>query len=116
MRRNTVSQFIETIWEIVSDPDSDEIICWNPHGTSFSILDTDLFASNIIPKHFNHSNLSSFIRQVPSLLTQLNMYNFHKNKTKTVGLEFHHKLFRRGAKYIFNHHRELLIGIKRKPS
>jgi hypothetical protein len=64
MRRNTVSQFIETIWEIVSDPNSDSIIRWSPHGTSFSILDTEIFAKDIVPHHFNHSNLSSFIRQV----------------------------------------------------
>lgn len=64
MRKNAVSQFIETIWEIVSDPNSDVIIRWSSHGTSFSILDTDLFAKEIIPQHFNHSNLSSFIRQV----------------------------------------------------
>ena len=40
MRRNTISQFIESIWDIVSDGVSDEIISWNPHGTSFSIHDT----------------------------------------------------------------------------
>lgn len=68
MKRNTVSQFIETIWEIVSDPLCDEIIRWNPHGTSFSILDTEIFEKNIIPRYFNHSNLSSFIRQVEDFL------------------------------------------------
>lgn len=43
MRRNVVSQFIESIWEIVSDAESDDVICWNAHGTSFLILDTQLF-------------------------------------------------------------------------
>jgi hypothetical protein len=34
-----------------------------------------------------------------AFLTQLNMYNFHKRKTNSGAIEFHHKLFRRNLKY-----------------
>lgn len=44
------------------------------------------------------------------------MYNFHKKKTSEGPVEFHHKLFRRNQQYIIWLLRQLLIGIKRKPS
>lgn len=48
-------------------------------------------------------------------LTQLNMYNFHKRKTPE-GVQFYHQLFRKGQRYALFNVRQLLIGIRRKPS
>lgn len=98
MKKNVVSPFIELIWDLISNPDSDHIVSWSPNGTSFCIIDPQAFADIILSKHFKHANISSFVRQVSYFLIQLNMYNFHKNKTNTEFLEFFHKLFRRDAK------------------
>lgn len=64
MKKNVVSPFIEMIWEIVSDPETDPIITWSANGTSFCILNPDLFAEQILTTSFKHGNISSFVRQV----------------------------------------------------
>jgi hypothetical protein len=55
---------------MVSDSDSD-IISWTGVGDSFTIKDIDAFQKTVLPKYFNHSKFSSFVRQ-------LNFYGFQK--------------------------------------
>lgn len=69
MKKNVVSPFIEMIWEIVSDPQTDHIVSWNPNGTSFCITNSQIFADEILTTSFKHGNISSFVRQVFHLLT-----------------------------------------------
>jgi hypothetical protein len=40
------------------------IASWSERGDSFVIKDPDVFAAQIIPRYYNHSNFSSFVRQV----------------------------------------------------
>eukprot|EP00299_Pterocystis_sp_00344_P015752 c7878_g1_i1.p1 GENE.c7878_g1_i1~~c7878_g1_i1.p1 ORF type:complete len:236 (-),score=29.23 c7878_g1_i1:89-796(-) len=94
-----VPSFLTKTWDIVNDPDTDHIISWNETGMSFIIHDTTAFLTDVVPKHFKHNNLASFIRQ-------LNIYGFQKVGNKHV-CEFRHDLFR--AK-----ERHLLSQIKRK--
>lgn len=75
------------------------MIAWNEEGSSFVIEDEARFASALLPHYFKHSNIASFIRQVPLSHIQLNMYNFHKRKTASGRTEFYHKLFRKNHRH-----------------
>lgn len=44
--------FPEVLYEIVSDPDTDDICSWLPHGRGFMILNKNRFGSEILPKYF----------------------------------------------------------------
>lgn len=56
------------------------MISWDKDGIGFVVKDVVAFTKEILPKYFRHGNFSSFVRQVNSLLIQLNMYDFHKVK------------------------------------
>ena len=49
-------------------------------------------------------------------LTKLNMYNFHKRKTTSGAIEFHHKLFRRGLRYTVFYKDSFLLASKENPA
>ncbi|XP_056422430.1 heat shock factor protein 2-like isoform X1 [Hyla sarda] len=106
---STVPKFLTKIWALVEDPRNSEYICWSQDGNSFIVLDEERFAKEILPRHFKHNNMASFVRQ-------LNWYGFHKVLQDDTGASRHdkycsgryqHHFFKRG-------HEELLIKIKRK--
>lgn len=79
-----------------------ELVRWSESGDTLIITDINTFSDKILPEYFNHSNYSSFIRQ-------LNMYGFRKEnkEKKTKQEEYKHEFFRRGCK-------DLLKSITRK--
>ncbi|XP_054852011.1 heat shock factor protein 3-like isoform X2 [Eublepharis macularius] len=106
-----VPGFLAKLWALVEDPGSDAVICWSRNGQTFSILDEQRFAKELLPKYFKHNNLSSFIRQ-------LNIYGFRKvialengmmTSVKNLAIEFQHPFFKQ-EKF------SLLANIKRKVS
>ncbi|BFU20237.1 heat shock transcription factor, putative [Entamoeba histolytica HM-1:IMSS-B] len=93
--------FIAKLYLLVNSPQSNSLICWSEplKGTAICVNNPVQFAQEILPKHFKHSNIASFVRQ-------LNIYGFHKLDCKE-GLCFKHEFFQRA-------HPELLEKIKRK--
>lgn len=61
---DSVAPFLKKCYEIVDDEATDSIISWNQTGESFVIWDSTEFSVRLLPKHFKHSNFSSFMRQL----------------------------------------------------
>ena len=97
----SVPPFVIKLYDLVTQPETDGIVCWGSSGNSFLLLDTRLFSQLVLPMHFKHDNLRSFERQ-------LNIYGFQRCIAQPTehALEFFHPKFRRDQ-------RELLLEIKR---
>ncbi|KAJ8652780.1 hypothetical protein O0I10_011586 [Lichtheimia ornata] len=69
--KSNASSFITKLYSLVNDTRHQDLISWNPTGTSFLICNVKRFAQQVLPEYFKHGNFSSFVRL-------LNMYGFHK--------------------------------------
>ncbi|KAK8944924.1 Heat stress transcription factor A-1 [Platanthera zijinensis] len=56
---------------MVDEPSTDSIVSWSLSGRSFVVWKPLVFARDLLPNYFKHSNFSSFVRQ-------LNTYGFRK--------------------------------------
>lgn len=63
--------FLTKTFEMVEDPETNEVVSWSRDRNSFVVWDPHRFSTDLLPKYFKHSNFSSFIRQ-------LNTYGFRK--------------------------------------
>eukprot|EP00301_Raphidiophrys_heterophryoidea_P008012 c13026_g1_i3.p1 GENE.c13026_g1_i3~~c13026_g1_i3.p1 ORF type:complete len:256 (-),score=58.06 c13026_g1_i3:232-999(-) len=90
-----VPAFLTKTYDIVNDPSSDMIVSWGQTGETFVIHNTTEFCTSILPSHFKHNNLASFVRQ-------LNIYGFQKVGNKHMW-EFRHERFRRGERHMLAH-------------
>ncbi|KAJ6500370.1 transcription factor Hsf1 [Mycena sanguinolenta] len=66
-----IPAFLDKLYEMVNDPETNELIKWSDSGDSFYVYDQVTFARELLPHWFKHQNFASFVRQ-------LNMYGFHK--------------------------------------
>jgi hypothetical protein len=67
-----------------------------PHeNASFVITNPTAFAAEVLPRHFKHNNLNSFVRQ-------LNLYGFHKS-TSGMNIFFHHPQFMQSRPDLVEH-------------
>ncbi|KAK6924059.1 Heat shock factor (HSF)-type, DNA-binding [Dillenia turbinata] len=96
--RSVPAPFLTKTFQLVDDPNTDDIISWNESGTTFVVWKTAEFAKDLLPNYFKHNNFSSFVRQ-------LNTYGFHK--TAPDKWEFANDNFKRGEK-------DLLSQIRRR--
>ncbi|KAI8644941.1 hypothetical protein BD408DRAFT_412406 [Parasitella parasitica] len=69
--QKNVPAFLNKLYSMVNDPESDDLICWSDDGASFFVNRQEDFARKVLPRFFKHNKFSSFVRQ-------LNMYGFHK--------------------------------------
>jgi hypothetical protein len=93
IRIDSKKSFLIKLYDIIDDPETDDIISWVEEGDGFIIRNVELFCSSILPRYFKHGNYSSFNRQ-------LNMYDFYKNNKfgKTDGNIYKHPHLLRGQK------------------
>lgn len=95
--------FLLKLTQILTKTKYSSAIHWSDDGKAIIISNINDFTNNVIPKYFKHCNYESFVRQ-------LNMYNFHKLRSKRNQSEhvFQHELFTR------DHTNEGIMNIKRK--
>ncbi|XP_058105314.1 heat stress transcription factor A-2b-like [Magnolia sinica] len=63
--------FLTKTFDMVDEPSTEQVVSWSREGNSFIVWDPHTFSMNLLPRHFKHSNFSSFVRQ-------LNTYGFRK--------------------------------------
>jgi len=97
-----IQLFVQKIWKIANSEYSD-IVGWTGDGSRVVVYRPKDFESQVLPRFFNHSNMSSFTRQ-------LHNYGFTIKLSKKRSREqkwFQHKFFLRNQP-------ELLVRITRK--
>lgn len=60
----TVFILTTLVYSLVNDPRYQHLIEWDTNGVSFLVRNVMEFSREVLPKHFKHSNFSSFIRQL----------------------------------------------------
>lgn len=86
---NEPKPFLQKLYKMVDDPETDHILSWYTTGDGLFIRENEAFVSQLLPQYFKHSNMSSFVRQ-------LNTYGFSKVPSEPPTQHFSHPNFRRG--------------------
>ena len=63
-KKQTRETFPATLHKILCRPEYRHIICWMPHGRSWTVVDKDLLAREVCPTYFAHDKFESFNRSV----------------------------------------------------
>mmetsp|Transcript_16891 Transcript_16891/g.36738 ORF Transcript_16891/g.36738 Transcript_16891/m.36738 type:complete len:379 (+) Transcript_16891:154-1290(+) len=74
---------------LLADPEAEGIISWLPHGRSWKIIKPEKLETVLLPRYYNHSNSTSFMRQV-------NGWDFRRVANGTDQHSYYHELFLRG--------------------
>ena len=90
-KRSDSPNFLIKLYQILESPEYEKIIHWSDDGKSFIVHNLHDFTEYVLPKYFKHNNYSSFIRQ-------LNMYDFHKQKSNNTEAIFQHPHFLKNDK------------------
>ena len=85
------SSFLSKLFDILNDETYKNIMEWSKDGNKIIITDVNKLSEIILPKFYKHRNFSSFVRQ-------LNKYDFHKIKDKSIkGIIFEKKQFHKNC-------------------
>ncbi|CAB9510741.1 Heat stress transcription factor [Seminavis robusta] len=86
--------------EEVAAEGKDDVISFFSHGRAFAVHDPDRFTSEVMPKYFKQSRLSSFQRQ-------LNLYGFTRITSGPDAGGYYHELFLKGRPSLAVHMRRV---------
>ncbi|KAI3687883.1 hypothetical protein L1987_81586 [Smallanthus sonchifolius] len=121
-----VPPFLSKTFDLVDDPRLYPIISWSDTGASFVVWDPVEFARRILPKHFKHNNLSSFVRQLNTyfVMGNSNVIRYHmflrKNAEKGPCCQGFRKIdtdrWEFACESFFRGKRHLLKNIRRRKS
>jgi len=84
-----VQPFPMKLMEVLSRADTEDCISWLPHGRAFVVLQSQVFAKEVLPRFFKQSKFMSFTRQ-------LNLWGFKRITKGTDARAYYHELFLRG--------------------
>jgi hypothetical protein len=93
---------------ILTNPALNDIVAWAPHGRSWTILKPRAFEVRILPKYFEHSKFSSFVRQA-------NGWGFRR-LSSSEGNErntYYHEYFLRGMPWLVKKMRRPKVNEKK---
>lgn len=99
--RLVAAPFLVKTYRLVDDPSTDHIVSWGDNNNTIVVWRPKEFSAILLPTYFNHTNFSSFVRQ-------LNTYGFRKIVRGRC--EFANQLFRKGQQHLLSHIQ------RRKPS
>lgn len=91
----------------VEDSGENIIVSFFPHGRAFAVHNPTRFVSEIMPKYFRQSRLSSFQRQ-------LNLYGFTRISNGPDAGGYYHELFLKGRPNLCVHMRR--VGVPQGPA
>jgi hypothetical protein len=104
-----VPTFPAKMHAILTNPKLNDIVAWAPHGRSWTILKPRAFEVRILPKYFEHSKFSSFVRQA-------NGWGFRRLASGNDRNTYYHEYFLRGMPWLVKKMRRPKVNEKKSIS
>jgi heat shock transcription factor len=74
-QRSLPTPFLIKTFQLVDDPAVDDLISWNDDGSTFIVWRPAEFARDLLPKYFKHNNFPSFVRQLNTYVSLIEIFS-----------------------------------------